>query len=241
MTRLSLSLALLGLALPAAVAAAGEPVLPVFDLAAFAEPKANPWFPLEPGATKLHREAGAGAEAESSTTAVHGPGPTILGVATVAVLDEAFEADRLVERTLDYYATDQDGNVWYFGEDVTNFRYDEAGTLIGTDSKSAWLAGVDGAMPGILLSGAPVPGLTLFQEHAPQAEATDYAEVVATGLALTVAAGSFTDVVQTFEASTSEPDLREFKYYAPGIGLIRAEEELSPERSDPERVIELQP
>lgn len=227
MNRLITTALCLAFAAPLAAQTA-TPVLPAFDAANFAAPKANPYFPLDIG--RSQRFAGTRADGdptlETATLTVQGPGPVILGVPTILILDEAFEDGVLIERTLDYFAADKDGNVWYFGEDVTNFRYDDAGTLTGTDSKSAWRAGVNGAVPGISVSGAPQVGLSQFQEQAPGEEAMDYAEIIAVDLKVTGPSGTYTNVMKTFEASTAEPDLREYKYYAKGTGMIRADEDL---------------
>ena len=51
-------------------------------------------------------------------------------------------------------------------------------------------------------------------------------------------AGTFEDVLKTYEGSTVEPDLREFKYYAKGTGMIRTEEGLSEARDNPAMVME---
>ncbi len=225
-------------------ALAADAVLPAFDPADFAAPMANPYVPLTVG--QSHRFGGAHVDAgkqiaEESTWVVQGPGPVILGVPTVLVLDEAFENGALVERTMDYYATDLHGNLWYFGEDVTNFRYDEAGKLTGTDSKSAWRAGENGAKPGISVPGAPTAGLKQFQEYAEQDKAMDYFEVLATDETVSGPSGSYQKVLKTFEGSAADPDLREFKYYAPGVGLIRADEELSPALDNPAVVVEMLP
>jgi hypothetical protein len=222
---------------------ATDPTLPAFDSANFSAPMANPYFPLDPGTShtlKGTRTDGDPVE-EQVVLTVMGPGPVILGVPTVVIIDEAFEGGLLVERTSDYYANDNDGNTWYFGEDVTNFRYDDAGKLIGTDTDSAWRAGVNDAAPGISVSGKREVGLTLFQEHAPADEAMDYAEILAIDLEITGPGGTFHDVVKTFESSTVDADLREFKYYAPGVGVIRADEELSEALDNPAIIVELQP
>jgi hypothetical protein len=230
------------LALMTQAAHAADPVLPVFDAANFSNPKTNTYFPLEIGTSSTLRGTRTDEPVEEyAVLTVQGPGPVILDVPTVLVLDEAFEDGVLVERTFDYFAADKDGNVWYFGEDVTNFRYDDAGALTGTDSKSAWRAGVNDALPGISVSGAPVVGLTLFQEHAPMDEAMDYAEILATDLEISGPSGTYKNVLKTFEASTADPDLREFKYYAPGVGMIRADEDLSEALDAPGIVVELQP
>ena len=222
---------------------AAEPVLPVFDSVNFDAPKPNPYVPLVAGESYVISGTRTDGDPipEHGVVTVQGPGPEILGVQTVSVLDEAFEEGILVERTFDYFANDNDGNLWYFGEDVTNYRYDAAGKLTGTDSKSAWRAGVNGALPGISVPGAPAVGMTLFQEHAPEDEAMDYAEVLAVDLEITGPGGTYTDVLKTYETSTVETDLREFKYYAPGKGMIRADEELTEALDNPAIIIERQP
>lgn len=219
------------------------PTLPVFDAANFANSKQNPYFPLEIGTS--HTLQGIRTDGdpvvETGVITVQGPGPVILGVPTMLVLDEAFDNGVLKERTFDYYAADKDGSVWYFGEDVTNFRYDDAGILLGTDNKSAWRAGVNGAVPGISVSGQAQVGLTLFQEQAPVDGAMDYAEILAVDLEITGPAGTFKNVMKTYEASAADPDLREYKYYAAGFGMIRADEELTMAYDNPAIIIELQP
>ncbi|WP_264771017.1 hypothetical protein [Defluviimonas salinarum] len=221
--------------------AEAKPSLPKFDAADFSTPKANPYLPLKPGPERrfegVNRRTG---QRESFVLRIVGPGPTILGVATTTQLDEAYVGKWLVERTLDYFAADAEGNVWYFGEDVVNFRYDKTGMLVGKDNHSAWRAGVNGAKPGITMPAATSPGLSLFQEHAPAEGAMDWFEIAARDLSIEGPAGTFSSVLKVYESSTAEPGLREFKYYAPGIGLIRADEELSRRLDSPEIVVELQ-
>ena len=53
--------------------------------------------------------------------------------------------DTGLEDTDDWYAQDRDGNVWYFGEATTSF---EGGS---PSTKGSWEAGVDGALPGIVM------------------------------------------------------------------------------------------
>src|SRR5204863_182966 len=55
--------------------------------------------------------------------------PTIDGVKTVEVRDQVFESNVLTEDTLDWYAQDDAGNVWYFGELATQLP---AGTHHGS-------------------------------------------------------------------------------------------------------------
>ena len=125
------------------------------------------------------------------------------------------------------------GNVWYFGEDVTNYRYDEAGNLIGTDSESAWRAGVNGALPGFIMPAYLTLGFNYFQESAPIDGALDQATTIAIGQFVSIDFGDYNNVLKVLETSDLIPDLREFKYYAPGQGLILVEEGLSADLSNP--------
>lgn len=247
-TRTTTAIALIALlagplAAPLAAQAAA-PVLPAFDPANFSNPKPNPYISLEVGSRQVM--AGSGMDegkplTETATQIVTGPGLMLMGVQTMQILDEAIKNGRLVERTFDYYANDNEGNMWYFGEDVTNYRYDANGVFTGTDSKSAWRSGVNGAVPGISIAANPVVGLSLYQEQAAADGAMDYFEVVAIDATVTGPGGTFDGVLKTFEGSTSDPDLREYKYYAKGVGFVRTEEELSEALDNPKMVTEVQP
>jgi hypothetical protein len=214
--------------IPAAPAAAAT-LLPDFSQAAFLPGfgVTNPYFPLPQGAelTLAARGEDEGGPFEESSVLSHaGPGRTLLGVETFAVLDRAYAGGLLVEETYDYYAQDRDGNVWYFGEDVTNYEYDEAGGLIGTNNSSAWLAGVNGALPGFIMPADPQVGFSYFQEFAAADDALDEALILASGQTFTFAGVTYDNVLVTFESSSLDPALRELKYYAPGLGIIRVEE-----------------
>lgn len=192
-------------------------------------------------ATESDPEAEATIPDEQGIMTVIGAGPVILGVQTTTVLDEAYKGGLIIERTFDYFATDTEGNLWYFGEDVTNCRYDTEDRLTGTDSHSSWRVGVNDAVPGISIPANPTVGLSLFQEQAPVEEAMDFFEVVAVDLTIRGPAGEFTGVFQTLESNAADPDSREFKFWAEGQGMIRAEEDLSEAHDDPEMIVELQP
>jgi hypothetical protein len=241
-----MSLILLAAALTTSAAQAADPTLPVFDPAAFATPKANSWFPLDVGGHAViagmdGETEDDGAADEMTRIVVTGPGPMVLGVPTVQILDEEWVGGHVMERTFDLVATDSSGNVWYFGEDVTNYQYDAKGTLTGTSADASWRAGENGALPGILVPGTPVDGLSQFIGQAPAAKEMAYWEVMSVDATVTGPAGSFTGVLQLRHGSTLEPDDREFKFYAPGIGLIREEDGLSPAFDDPQFVGERQP
>lgn len=82
------------------------------------------------------------------------------------------------------------------------------------------MSGVNGAHYGMALPGSPRVGEKYFQEVAPKDDAMDRAEVVSTSVKKNVPAGEFSDCVRTEEASPAEPGTKEYKLYAPGVGLI---------------------
>lgn len=160
-------------------AASADPVLPNFSAAEFipGAPVNNTYFPLIDPITR-----GFIADGERFELTNLGLGPTILGVRTTVQRDRSFEDGRLVEDTFDYYAQDTRGNVWYLGEDVTNYIYDESGKLIGTTNESAWRGGVNGAQPGLIMPADPAVGFSHFQEFAPNDQALDQALIFARGI-----------------------------------------------------------
>ena len=141
---------------------------------------------------------------------------SVMGVATTVVHDLVKVGGKTAEDTHDWYAQDDDGNVWYFGEDTT--AYDSDGS---TSKEGSWEAGVHGALPGIVMAATPeVTGKGYRQEFLP-GSAEDMAIVVATGGDQQVgAADMYNHVVVTQEWSPLEPDVVEQKSYAPGIGVI---------------------
>lgn len=86
--------------------------------------------------------------------------------------EEDEEAGDLIEDTLDWYAQDVDGNIWYFGEIAQNF---EDGEL--TDLDGSWIAGEDGARAGILIMAMPTVNSVYRQEFL-LTEAEDMALVI---------------------------------------------------------------
>ena len=138
----------------------------------------------------------------------------ILGVKCTVVQDTVYVDGKIEEDTLDYYAQDRHGNVWYFGEATAELVN---GLVVSIDG--SFIAGKDGAKPGIIMPAAPPLGATLRQEVA-LGEAEDVARYESRGGRVTVPYGSFGKVLKTFETTPLEPTARESKYYAPGVGLI---------------------
>ncbi|MGB3508497.1 MAG: calcium-binding protein [Microcoleaceae cyanobacterium] len=162
----------------------------------------------------------------------------ISGVETVVVRDVAWDEGVLVEDTFDWYAQDTEGNVWYMGEIATNYEYDDNGNLIGTNNGGSWEAGVDGASAGYLMEANPEIGDNYYQEFAPGI-AVDQAEVVSLNESIEIDLDNYENVLKTLEFTELEPDVFEFKYYAPGVGQILAEEGITEEGGEPELSPEL--
>lgn len=214
-------------------------LLPVFDTATFINGAAidNPYFNATNQATRTYqgtKEEDGEIITESFQFSYGGLGPTLMGVQTQILRDRAFEDGVIVEDTFDYYAQDSDGNVWYFGEDVTNYVYDDGGNLVETNDSSSWLAGVNDALPGFIMPALDALNVEYFQEFAPNDDAVDKAQTFATGLTVAIDFGTFQNVRQVLETNPLDPDSVEFKYYAYGVGLILVEDGLDGNFANPE-------
>jgi hypothetical protein len=222
------------------------PVLPSFNVAAFTPGAAidNQYFPLLDNLTRAWQgeaEINGQTVVERFEHTVIGVGPTLLGVQTTTLRDRSFVNGVIKEDTFDYYAQDNSGNVWYFGEDVTNYRYDSNGNFLGTDSHSSWISGIDNALPGHVMPADLPPALNYFQEFAPFNAALDHGTVLTTGYSLDLDIGHFDNVLVIWEGSLTAPfGTNELKYYAPGIGLIATAEGLDLELQNPVFFKELQ-
>ena len=199
--------------------ACGDPYNPAITPADFTNahgkpnPIDNPYNPLRPGTTYVYDGSKDG-EAQHDVVAVTKSTKSIIGVTTVVVRDIVTVAGFLAEDTREWFAQDNAGNEWYFGEDTK--EYDQQGNVISTFG--SWEAGVDGAKPGIVMEAAPAIGDTYRQELR-AAVAEDMASVASLDETITVPYGTFDQVLKTKEFSCIEAGL-DYKYYAQGIGFI---------------------
>jgi len=83
----------------------------------------------------------------------------ILAVDCIVVYDVETVDGKITEETYDWYAQDDDGNVWYFGEDTKAYLCDDHTNPACIDTAGSWEAGVDGALPGYLMLAEPRRGL----------------------------------------------------------------------------------
>lgn len=130
------------------------------------------------------------------------------------IREKEWENGELVEISRNYFTRCADtGNIYYLGEDVDIY---ENGEIVSHDGE--WLAGRDGAMPGLIMPDVFLLGARYFQEIAPEAQ--DRAEHVAMDLTVNTPAGEFEHCIRIKETSPLEPGDVSIKMYAPGIGMI---------------------
>jgi hypothetical protein len=189
------------------------PYAPTIDPANFVDTIDNPFNPLIPGTTYVY-EGNTSAGLEHNEVAVTHNTKVILGVTCTEVLDTVSIGGELTERTLDWFAQDKDGNVWYFGENSEEL----SGGLV-VDLGGSFTAGVDGAQPGIIMKAHPAVGDFYRQEFLLD-EAEDLAEVLSLSESVVVPAGSFSDCLETKETEAIDPTALEHKFYAAGVGNI---------------------
>lgn len=187
------------------------------DPADFTAGSDHPYFPLQPGQQWTFRETDAEGSSATVVVTVTSETRTIAnGVEARVVRDTVTEGGQLIEDTLDWYAQDAEGNVWYLGEQTAEF---EDGKL--TTRAGSFEAGVDGALPGIIMPADPAVGVAYRQEYYKD-KAEDNGAVVATGQQAQVAKGHFDDVLVTADTITIEPKILEYKFFAPGVGMVLA-------------------
>jgi hypothetical protein len=177
----------------------------------------NPYFPMSPGSTWVFRETNTKGEEEKVVVEVTDKTKTIAnGVEARVVRDTVSENGVPVEVTDDWYAQDQDGNIWYLGEATTEYVHGKPDNTAGS-----FEAGVDGAQAGIAMPANPEPGLSYRQEYY-AGEAEDEGAIVTVGEEqVQVPFGHFdTDVVMTRDLVPTEPKVQELKFYAPGVGPL---------------------
>jgi hypothetical protein len=174
----------------------------------------NPYFPLVPG-TSFHYRSWTPDGIETEDVTVTRETKRIQGVRTIVVEDIVRLDGEVIERTLDWFAMDENGNVWYFGEDSRSID-PETGEV---STEGSWQAGVDGAEAGIIMKAHPRVGDTYYEENAPEV-AEDQARVIALDVRAKVPYGRFDECLQTENFTDLEPGAVENKFYAPGVGLV---------------------
>jgi hypothetical protein len=186
---------------------------PSIDPVNFVATVDNRFWPLKPG-TGFHFRGMRGTTPQTDDEVVTHHTKQILGIDCTVVRDTVSEHGRPIERTLDFYAQDKDGNVWYMGEDSFELKH---GRFV--KASDSWRSGVDGAKPGIIMPAHPRRGDSYRQEYYPPGEALDEARVLGYRGPVKVPYRAFKRALVTSEFSPLEPQTEE-KYYVAGVGEI---------------------
>jgi hypothetical protein len=177
----------------------------------------NPYWPMAPGSRWVYRETDdQGSRQKVVVRVTHRTKRVASGIVARVVRDTVTEDGQLVEDTFDWYAQDRRGNIWYLGEDTTEF---EDGKPVSKEG--SFEDGVNGARRGIAMLARPRAGRRYREERAPGA-AEDRARVLSRHEQVQVPFGHFTNVLMTSNTNPREPRVQEYKWYARGVGPVLA-------------------
>lgn len=186
------------------------------DPARFSNPLPNPYFPLKVGTVFRYRGTDGGRHYREKVVVTHRT-KLVQDVRTRVLSDVLRRADgSLAEKTSDWYAADNAGTVWYFGEHTAT--YDRSGHL--RSREGSWQAGVKGARAGVIMPAKPRPTDAYRQEFW-RGQAEDQAWIVRVTGRTTVPYGHVRHVVRTYEWSRLEPNVVSAKLYGPGLGIVK--------------------
>jgi hypothetical protein len=225
-----------GLGLTATIAACGSasttttPVAPAavnvtsakdLDAVSFGDPTDvdNAWFPLVPG-TRMAWEGEAYDEGElikrRVVFTVSDLTKMIGDIETRVALDLDYDDGELGEQEIMFFAQDDGGNVWLFGE------YPEEYDGAKIDKTPAWIHGFEGAKAGLAMKAEPSTADPDYaQGWGPEVGWNDRAGVDATGEHTCTPVDCYDDVLVMREYSRDELGASQLKFYAEGIGTVR--------------------
>jgi hypothetical protein len=193
----------------ASVAAApGAAPTPIADGARFSPEITHPFLPLS-----LVRYCELRSDSERLVRAVADETEMVTGIECLVLQEQEFDGGELGEISYNYFAQDEQGNVWYFGEKVD--EYDD-GQVVAHGG--AWMVGRNASEPCLIMPAVPTVGLRFKPENSPP-DAEEFDEIAALDAKLTVPAGSF-DGVLVVKEGDRPGEWKERKYYARGVGLI---------------------
>jgi hypothetical protein len=177
----------------------------------------NPYLPL----SSLKQDILAGKEGSDKVRIERTAKPEIRKTYTInnqtvesfCVEDREYVNGALAEVALDYFAQDDNGTVFYLGEDVDEYK---DGKVVG--HSGTWHYGRDTQSPGILFPAQPKVGDKFMPEDVSK-EIHENDEVVSVAETVKTSAGTYANCVKVKEV-LADGEI-EYKYYAKGIGVVR--------------------
>jgi hypothetical protein len=192
---------------------AGSGYEPTLAPANFVKAVDNPYFPLPVGRMLVYRGIKDGVT-QTDRVRVTRDTKVIEGITATAVSDVATHRGKILEKTLDFYAQDKDGNVWYLGENtkelLPNGKVDRSGS---------WMSGVHDGEPGLIMEAHPRVPDAYRQEYL-KGQAEDMAWIVTKGGTGAFAHRAVRHLIKSIEFSPLEPHIIDQKLYAPGLGIV---------------------
>jgi hypothetical protein len=185
------------------------------DPATFTTRIDNRWWPMAPGRRWRYRETDQqGAKQRVVVTVTNRTKTIANGVTARVVRDTVSAHGHIVEDTVDWYAQDERGSIWYLGEDTAEFENGRLSTTAGS-----FEAGVDGALAGIIMPAQPRDDQRYREEYS-KGQAEDRGEILGTHEMAQTPYGYFRRALLIKDTTPLEPKVLEYKLYAPRIGPV---------------------
>ncbi len=189
--------------------------------ATFSHPRdiTNPYFPLAALKQDILEGTEDGKQVRITRTVMPDKHKTFtIGgkeVEALVVEDREIEDGVIAEIAIDYFAQDDAGTVYYLGEEVDEY---EGGKLKG--HSGSWMFGKDTQIPGVQFPAHPKVGARFKTEDVSK-EINEKNEVVSVSETVITPAGTYKNCVKVREDLAD--GTTEYKYYAPGVGVVREE------------------
>lgn len=193
---------------------------------------ANKWFPLTPGTqiitqgTTLIGNRKVPYEVIKTVTDVV---REIDGVKALLVYDYELGTGQVTQRSVDYIAQDNNGNLWIMGGATESW---EVGRFV--EVSEVWMSGVHAGKAGILMPADPAASSQgwVITQHPGEVSVARYV----TEQKMCVPFACYPDVLVTMEGTSTGPN-NELKYYALGLGQIRNQPRKDSRHEDTELLI----
>ncbi len=140
-------------------------------------------------------------------------------VEAMVVKDRVWADGKLIERTIDFFAQDDEGTVHYLGENVDNIRDGQV-----VDHHGGWLYGRDTQKLGVLIPAVTHVGVHWLSEDAPPIT-VEHDRIVSDGGSVEVQGHTYDKTIKVREFALPDREV-EYKVYAKGVGVVQ---ELPPE------------
>jgi len=180
----------------------------------------NEWMPMIPGTRWVHEGNAVDDEGNNISRRIEFTVTDLTkeidGVRTVVAWIVDYDDDEVIEKEIAFYAQDNDGNVWYFGEFPE--EYEEGEFVLA----SPWIHGIEDARAGIKMVAEPEVGIpSYYQGWGPEVDWSDYGQIDQMGQETCVPVDCYQDVLVIAESSLGELDAYQLKYYARGVGEVQ--------------------